>query len=120
MIKLEKGIPLPQKRMGGTKYPFDKMPIGYSFFTEEDRRIILSSAHNYKRKHGRRKTMEPIYPCTMQICRFVGEKAFAHHETTFPEGTPKSSMLEALSAVRAGLPSGFGASLTDARGYNVR
>jgi hypothetical protein len=60
------------------------------------------------------------YPCRLQTYRFVGEKAVTHHETRFGDGTPKADMLAALAAIRAGLPPDFGASLTDARGYNIR
>ena len=65
-------------------------------------------------------SLEPVFPCVLHIYRFVGSKAFTHHETRFEEVKPKADLLEALAAVRSGLPPGFGASLTDARGYNVR
>jgi hypothetical protein len=66
--------------------------------------------------------MEPVYPCTLSVYRFVGAKAYPHREVTFPDANvvPKVDLLSALAAVRAGLPPNFGASLTDARGYNVR
>ena len=60
------------------------------------------------------------YPCTLTIYRFVGDRAFVHHETHFPAVTSKEDMLDALKAVRTGLPPGFGASLTDARGCDIK
>jgi len=59
------------------------------------------------------------YPCTLTIYRFVGDKAFVHHETQF-DALPRAAMIEALNATRAGLPPDFGATLVDATGHDIR
>jgi hypothetical protein len=63
--------------------------------------------------------MEPVFPCVLQIYRFVGGKAYPHREVRFEAGA-KAGLLEALAVIRDGLPPGFGASLIDSRGHNVR
>ena len=47
-FKIEKGIEVPQYR---AKYPFKKMEVGDSFFSETD---ACSSAYMYGKRNGKR------------------------------------------------------------------
>jgi len=55
MIKIEKNVPIPNKKRSGrkTKYPFDKMEIGDSFFTDNILPIALyQAAHHWNKRSG--------------------------------------------------------------------
>ncbi len=58
------------------------------------------------------------HPFTITVYRLVGERAITHRKVELT-CSPADSFA-ALQGVREGLPPGFGAGLTDARGYNVR
>lgn len=34
-IKIEKGVPIPERKTSKSKYPFSEMQVGYSFFVED-------------------------------------------------------------------------------------
>lgn len=55
MLKVEKGITVPRVRRY-TKYPFDKMEVGDSFYCDgATRNSIASSASRYARNKGQGK-----------------------------------------------------------------
>jgi hypothetical protein len=56
---VEKGIPMDRKRSASTRFPFDKMNIGDSFFIPKEDQdplavpaSIYSAANSYNRTHG--------------------------------------------------------------------
>jgi len=58
-------------------------------------------------------------PCVLTIYRFDGAKAFLHERTPL-DNLPVKTMLQMLASVRENLPVGYGASLTDATGREIR
>ena len=56
---------------------------------------------------------------TLQINRFVGNKAFIHHEQVFDLSSEREAAT-ILVATRQALPPGFGAGMMDERLRNVR
>ena len=50
-IKIEKGIPMPEKSKPKSKYPFDSIEVGDSFFTD-----LISSSTLYQIAYIWRKT----------------------------------------------------------------
>lgn len=58
MFKIEKNVPMPEYlRMRRSRYPFNEMEIGDSFFAGESRGKVASAAHTYGKKHGLRFSM---------------------------------------------------------------
>ena len=57
------------------------------------------------------------HPFTLTIYKLGGEKATTHSKTSLTCSVKDA--LNALTAMRDGLPKNFGASLVDARGYNI-
>lgn len=52
-IKIEKGLPVPTKRSGPTKYPFADMTTGDSFFVAgANSSALWGSIWSYKNRHG--------------------------------------------------------------------
>jgi hypothetical protein len=66
------------------------------------------------------KGTDTQYPCNLRVYRFEGNKAHLHLALEFKEGVSLESMLKLLTTLRTGLPRGYGAALTDARGRNIR
>lgn len=54
---------------------------------------------------------------TLTVWRFVGETAIP--QSTVNLRIPRGDAIEALKIMRQGLPDGFGAGLTDAKGRNI-
>lgn len=52
---IESNIPIPSKRNGYGKYPFDEMKVGDSFLLEESNKVTMkalrSYAYSYAKKH---------------------------------------------------------------------
>lgn len=53
MFEIEKGVPIPEITHA-SKYPFEKMEVGDSFFVEGDeaKNRLYSSASVYSKRHG--------------------------------------------------------------------
>lgn len=58
------------------------------------------------------------HPYVLSIYRFVGDQAFVQSRTELTCAPPDA--YRAVEAVRAGLPSDYGATLCDKHGYNIR
>lgn len=54
MYKIEKGVPIPDRRLKIIKYPWETMDIGDSFFVEgKHTRNLTGAAHNYGKNHNK-------------------------------------------------------------------
>lgn len=53
-IKIDKDFPLPESR---TKYPFGDMEVGDSFWSDNSREAVSSSAYSYGQRHGMKFTV---------------------------------------------------------------
>ena len=100
-----------------------KFGYGYQPGADVYRSTIKVGSPNWKRavKAAKEKAAadaEPAISATLTVYRLVGERA----ETikAVPLTAPKADMLATLAAVRSGLPADCGATLVDARGYNIR
>lgn len=63
MIKIEKGIPMPEVQAGSKpKYPFLEMEIGDSFFVEgAPQSLLTSAASNHAKRYGGRFSVRKQY-----------------------------------------------------------
>ncbi len=54
MLKIEKGIPYPGRRVG--RYPWHEMEVGDSVFFDDSYKVstVRQSSYNHGRKHGKK------------------------------------------------------------------
>lgn len=53
-IKIESDIPYPKRLSLAEKYPFGKMKVNDSFYTELSRKLIAGAASRYGRRNNKR------------------------------------------------------------------